>query len=102
MIKIETHLASLVIHKNVPIYFYSFGIEYIPQELLNKIRDQSITHNIFRIQNNESIMCWFYCIASIEYMLAGKTLLDYINLFSPNCHVFKRKIFFLNVFLTNS
>ena len=25
-------------------------------------------------------MCGFYCIAFIKYMLAGKTLLDYINL----------------------
>ena len=30
-----------------------------------------------------SIMCGFYCIAFIEYMLSGKTLLDYTNLFSP-------------------
>ena len=29
-------------------------------------------------------MCGFYCIAFIKYMLAGKTLLDYTNLFSPN------------------
>ena len=29
-------------------------------------------------------MCGFYCIAFIEYMLLGKTLLDYTNLFSPN------------------
>ena len=29
-------------------------------------------------------MCGFYCIAFIEYMLAGKTLLDYTNLFSLN------------------
>ena len=29
-------------------------------------------------------MCGFYCIAFLEYMLAGKTLLDYTNLFSPN------------------
>ena len=29
-------------------------------------------------------MCGFYCIAFIEYMLAGKTLLDYTKLFSPN------------------
>ena len=28
-------------------------------------------------------MCGFYCIAFIEYMLAGKKLLDYTNLFSP-------------------
>ena len=58
--------------------------EYILQEVLNKFKDKSITHNIFRIQDNESTMCGFYCIAFIEYMLAGKTLLDYINLFSLN------------------
>ena len=29
-------------------------------------------------------MCGFYCIGFIEYMLSGKTLLDYTNLFSPN------------------
>ena len=39
---------------------------------------------MFRIQDNESIMRGFYCIAFIEYMLAGKTLLDYTNLFSPS------------------
>ena len=59
-------------------------MEYIPHEVLNKIRDKSITHNIFRIQDNESIMFGFCCIVFIECMLAGKTLLDYTNLFSPN------------------
>ena len=29
-------------------------------------------------------MCGFYFIAFVEYMLSGKTLLDYTNLFSPN------------------
>ena len=28
-------------------------------------------------------MCGFYFITFIEYMLEGKTLLDYPNLFSP-------------------
>ena len=51
---------------------------------MNKIKDKSITLNILRVQDNDSIMCEFYCIAFIEYMLAGKTLLDYTNLFSPN------------------
>ena len=31
-------------------------------------------------------MCGFNCIAFIEYMLAGKTLLDYTNLLSPNAY----------------
>ena len=48
------------------VYFDSFGIEYVSQEILNKIKDKSITHNIFRIQDNESIICGFYCIAFVE------------------------------------
>ena len=79
-----THWVSLFIDRNTAVCFDSFGIEYIPQEVLNKVRDKSITLNIFRIQDNESIMCGFYCIALIEYMLAGKSLLDYTNLFSLN------------------
>ena len=61
----------------------SFGIEYIPQEVLNEIKDKLITHKLFRIQDNESIICRFYCIAFIEYMLVRRTLLD-CTLFSPN------------------
>ena len=53
-------------------------------EVLNKIRHKSITHNIFRIQDNESTMSGFYCIIFIKYMVAGKTLLDYADLFSPS------------------
>ena len=41
------------------IQMYTFEIEYIPREVLNKIKDKLITHNIFRIQGNESIMCGF-------------------------------------------
>ena len=37
-----------------------FGTEYIPQELSSKIKDRSITHNIFRIQDDDSVMCEFY------------------------------------------
>ena len=65
-----THWVSLFINKIWLIYFDLFGIEYIPQEVLKKIRDKSIAHKIFRIQDNESIMCGFYFITFIEYMLA--------------------------------
>ena len=51
-----THWVSLFTDRNTVVYFDSFGIRYIPQEELNKINDNSITLNIFRIQNNESIM----------------------------------------------
>ena len=78
-----THWVSLFTDRNLDVYFDFFGIDYIPQEVLNKDKNKSTTHNIFRIQDNESIMCRFNCIAFIEYMLARKNLLDYTNLFSP-------------------
>ena len=36
------------------------------------------------MQSDGSIMCWFYCISFIEYMIAGKSFLDHTNLFSLN------------------
>ena len=41
----------------------SFGIEYISKEVLIKIKDKSITHNIFRIQYNESIVDFFVSLS---------------------------------------
>ena len=41
-----THWVSLFVHENVAIYFDSFGIEYISQESLKKIKDESITQYI--------------------------------------------------------
>ena len=62
-----------------------------------KIRDKSVTRNIFRIQDHKSIMCAFYCIAFIEYVLAGKTFLDYTNLFSPNGYKRNDKIIYIYI-----
>ena len=39
-------------------------------------------------------MCEFYCIAFIEYILSGKALLDYTNLFSPNVYKKNEKIIY--------
>ena len=50
-----THLVSLFINRNTTVYFDS-STEYMPQEVLNKIKDKSVTHNILIIQDNESIM----------------------------------------------
>ena len=51
-------------------------------------------HKIFRVQNNESIMCGFCCIVFIEYMLSGENLLDYTNLFSLNDYSKNDKIMY--------
>ena len=43
-----------------------------------------IIKNIYRIQAYNSIMCGCFCIGFINFMLKGKSMLDYTNLFSPN------------------
>ena len=53
----------LFIDKYLGLYFDSIGIECIPQKVVNKIKDKSITHDVFRTQDNESIMCGFNAIA---------------------------------------
>ena len=84
-----THWIALFIKTNEVIYFDSFGIEHIPKEINKFTRSKELGSavgkaNIFRIQAYDSIMCGYFCIEFINYMLKGTTLLDYTNLFSPN------------------
>ena len=65
-------------------HFDSFRVENIPKEIREIIGSKNITANIFRIQAYDSIMCWYFCIGFIDFMLKGKSLLEYKNLFSPN------------------
>ena len=64
--------------------FDSFGIEHVPKETKAFTGNKSIKTNIFRIQAYDSIMCGYFCIGFIDFMLAGKTLTEFTNLFSPN------------------
>ena len=44
-------------------------------------------------------MCGYFCIGFIAFMLAGKKLTDYINLFSP--HYFKKNDHIILSYLKN-
>ena len=39
--------------------------------------------NIFRIQANNLVMCGYFYIRFIDFILAGKKLTDFTTLFSP-------------------
>ena len=78
--KILVHCGLLYFAKKGEIvYFDSFGVEHIPEEIGNR----NIKANIFRVQSNNSVMCGYFYIGFIDFMLLGKTLTDYTNLFSP-------------------
>ena len=82
---IGTHWVALYVNNNDVTYFASFGVEHILKEVKAFIDHYlSITTNIFRRQAYDSIMCGYFCIVFIDFMLKGKTLTDFTNLLSPN------------------
>ena len=82
----------MYVHNNNVTYFDSFGVEHIPNEIKTFInrslssasKNKNIKTNIFRIQTYDSIMCGYFCIGFIHFVLAGKTLTNFTNLFSSN------------------
>ena len=76
-----THWIALFCNKNEIVYFDSFGFEHIPEEIKELIKNKNINANIFRVQANNSIMCGYFCIGCINFMLAGKKLTVFTNSF---------------------
>ena len=68
-----THWVSLFIDRNTAIYFDSLEIEFIPQEVLNKIREINQLHTIY-----------------LEYKIMNLLYVDFI-LFYFICDYFKDK-----------
>ena len=75
-------------------YFNSFGVEHISKEIRESIENKNITTYIYRIQAYGSIICRYFCIEFIDFILKGKSLLKYTNLFSPSEHKKNDKIIF--------
>ena len=65
-------------------YFDRFGVEHIPKVIKIFIDKSIAVANISRIQAYDSVMCGYFCIGFIDFMLKDKTLTFFSNLFSPN------------------
>ena len=72
----------MYVNDNDVTYFDSFGVLHIPKEIRKLIKNKNFITNIFRIHAYDLIMCRYFCIGFIDFMLKGKSLLDYINFFS--------------------
>ena len=79
---LSTHWNALYLSNNDVIYFDSFAVEHIPQEVIHFIGNKKIETSTYRIQANNSIMCEYFCMGFIDFMLPGKTLINYTSLFS--------------------
>ena len=79
-----THWIALYVNGNNIKYFDSFEAEHIPKEIEIFLGNKNIITNIYRIQAYDSIMCGYFCVKFVDFMLKGKSLLDYKKIFSPN------------------
>ena len=86
--QMQVHIGLLFCNRNNVIYFDSFGTEHIPEEIKEFIQNKNIKANISRVQANDSVMCGYFCIGFIDFMLVGQELTAYTNFFSP--HDFKK------------
>ena len=78
---------QILVHIGLPyfvVYFDSFSVEHIPEEIKKFIGNKNIKANIYHVQANDSIMCGYFSIGFTDFMLAGKALIDYTTLFSPH------------------
>ena len=74
---VGTHWIALFCNRNEIVYFNSFGVEHMPGEIKEFIGNKNIKASIFRVQANDSVMCEYFCIRFIDFMLAGKKLTDF-------------------------
>ena len=73
-----THWIALNVNYSNVTYFDSFGVENIPKEIRKLIGYENTITNIYRIQAYDSIMCGYFFIGFIDFMLNGKRLYKFI------------------------
>ena len=73
----------LFCNKSETVYFDSFVVEHVFEEIKEFVGNKNVIVNIFQVQANNSIMCGYICIGFIGIMLAGQKLIDFMSMFSP-------------------
>ena len=70
-------------NRNEIVYFDSFGVEHVPEDIKEFIGNEKIKANLLQVQGSDSVMCGYFCVGFIDFRFAGKELTDYTSLFSP-------------------
>ena len=71
---VGTRWIALFCNRNEIVYFDSFGVEHVPEEIKEFVGNKNIIANIFRVQANDSVMCRCFYIGFIDFMLARKKI----------------------------
>ena len=78
---VGTRWIALFCNRNEIVYFDSFGVEHVPEEIKGFAGNEKIIANIFRAQTNDSVMCGYFPIGFIDFILAGKQLTNFTSFF---------------------
>ena len=75
------HWIALFRNRIEIVYFDSFGVKHVPEEIKEFVENKNMIANIFRVQASNSVMCWYFCNGFNDFML-GKNLTDFTSLSS--------------------
>ena len=57
---VGTHWIALFCNRCEIVYFDSFGVEHVPEEITEFTGNKNIVTSIFQLQANNSVMCWYF------------------------------------------
>ena len=77
-----THWVTLFCNRIEIVFFNSFGVEHVPEEMKEIVGNKNIKTNIFWVETNNLIMCGYFCIGFIDLRVAGKKLTNFTIFFS--------------------
>ena len=66
------HWIAVFCNKSEIIYFDRLGVEHVPKEIKEFVGNKNIKANIFRVQANNLVICGYFCIGFIDFVLTGK------------------------------
>ena len=78
------HRIALYMNGSNGKYLDNFRVEHIPKRIKKFIGNKNIITNVYRIQAYNTEICGYFYIGFIDFMLKCKSLLGYIDLFSPH------------------
>ena len=62
---VGTHWIAIFCNRSEIVYYDSFGVEQVPEEIKEFVRNKNIKANIFRVQVNNSVMCGYFSLDSL-------------------------------------
>ena len=82
--QLNIRILIAVEHIKMQYILIAFQLNIFQKKITNFWGNKNIMTHIYKIHAFDSIMSGYFCLGFIDFMVTGKSLVDYSNLFSPN------------------